>query len=68
MRIKRKLSLKSILKAFEAISHFYRRVLWCSAAHVRAAYLASDTGYGVRLNFQTPKWCEVVVTPVAEKR
>lgn len=50
MGIKRKLSCKSILKAFEAIMHLYHSILWCLENHVRAAFSASVTGDGIRLN------------------
>lgn len=62
--MKRKISCKSFLKAFEAIIHLYCRVLWSLETRVKAAFLASDTGDGIRLNL---KKCEVVVTLVAEK-
>jgi len=55
MGIKRKISCKSILKAFEVIIHLYHRTLWCLETHVRAAFSASDTGDGIRLNLKTKK-------------
>lgn len=66
MGIKRKISCKSLLKAFEAIIHLYCRFLCWLETHVNAAFSASDTGDGIRLHLKKKK-SEAVVTLVAEK-
>lgn len=65
MGIKRKISCKSLLKAFEAIIHLYCRFLWWLETHDNAAFSALDTGEGIRLHLK--KKCEVVATLVAEE-
>lgn len=55
MGIKRKVSCKSNLKAFEIIIHIYRRILWCLETHVRAAFPVLDTCDGIRLNRKEKK-------------